>query len=140
MSASEHQQAATQQSEPEELTEEALPEEAPPPEEAEVAEAIEEPAIEEKAEEEEIEVVEERTYTLPFREVWRTPRQRRAPRAVRMLREYARRHMKVEDVLLSNEVNEQIWARGIRKPPRRLRVRMVKDREGRVTIYPAKGE
>ena len=90
--------------------------------------------------EEEIEVVEERTYMLPFQKVWRMPRQARAPKAARMLREYVQRHMKVEEVLISNEVNEQIWAKGITNPPRRLRVRMVKDKEGKVTVYPAKGE
>ncbi len=92
--------------------------------------------------EEEIEVVEERTYMLPFQKVWRMPRQARAPKAARMLREYVQRHMKVkvDEVLISNEVNEQIWAKGITNPPRRLRVRMVKDKEGMVTVYPAKGE
>jgi len=92
--------------------------------------------------EEEIEVVEERTYMLPFQKVWRMPRQARAPKAARMLREYVQRHMKVkvDEVLISNEVNEQIWAKGITNPPRRLRVRMVKDKEGKVTVYPAKGE
>ncbi len=92
--------------------------------------------------EEEIEVVEERTYMLPFQKVWRMPRQARAPKAARMLREYVQQHMKVkvDEVLISNEVNEQIWAKGITNPPRRLRVRMVKDKEGMVTVYPAKGE
>ena len=110
-------------------------------------EVVESTHVEEKKEEpekdeEEIEVVEERTYMLPFQKVWRMPRQARAPKAARMLREYVQRHMKVkvEEVLISNEVNEQIWAKGITNPPRRLRVRMVKDKEGMVTVYPAKGE
>jgi large subunit ribosomal protein L31e len=108
-------------------------------------EVVEETPVEETKEEpekdeEEIEVVEERTYLLPFQKVWRMPRQARAPKAARMLREYVQRHMKVDEVLLSNEVNEQIWAKGITNPPRKLRVRMVKDKEGKVTVYPAKGE
>ncbi len=108
----------------------------------EVVEAtpVEEEKEEPEKDEEEIEVVEERTYLLPFQKVWRMPRQARAPKATRMLREYVQRHMKVEEVLLSNEVNEQIWAKGITNPPRKLRVRMVKDKEGKVTVYPAKGE
>ena len=108
----------------------------------EVVEAtpVEEKKEEPEKDEEEIEVVEERTYMLPFQKVWRMPRQARAPKAARMLREYVQRHMKVEEVLISNEVNEQIWAKGITNPPRRLRVRMVKDKEGMVTVYPAKGE
>ena len=93
---------------------------------------------EEKEEGEEIEIVEEREYTFPFRRVWGTPRGKRAPRAVRVLKEYVKRHMKVEDVILSNEINEQIWARGINKPPRNLRIRAVKDKEGKVIVYPPK--
>lgn len=100
-------------------------------------EKAEEAAEEEEGEEEEIEIVEERTYTIPFRKVWATPRGKRTPRASRMLRDFVRRHMKSEDVEISNEVNEGLWARGIRKPPRKIKVRLVKDKEGKVIVYPA---
>lgn len=93
----------------------------------------------EEKEKEEIEIVEERMYNLPFRRVWATPRGKRTPRALRMLREYVGRHMKVENVVISNEINEQIWEKGIGKPPRNLRIRVVKDKEGKVIVYPAKG-
>jgi len=92
----------------------------------------------EEKEKEEIEIVEERMYTLSFRRVWATPRGKRTPRALRMLREYVGRHMKVENIVISNEVNEQIWKRGMSKPPRSLRIRAVKDKEGKVIVYPAK--
>ena len=88
-------------------------------------------------EEEEIEIVEERIYTIPFRKVWATPMGKRTPRASRVLRAFAKRHMKAENVEISNEVNEELWARGIRKPPRAITVRLVKDKEGRVIVYPA---
>jgi len=104
-------------------------------------EAAEEEKVEEEEEEEEegeeIEVVEERTYTIPLRKVWGPPRGKRTPRAVRLLRAFVKRHMKVENVEISNEVNEELWARGIRKPPREITVRLVKDKEGRVIVYPA---
>ena len=104
----------------------------------EVEEKEEEEAGEEKeVEEEEIEVVEERTYTVPLRKVWGPPRGKRTPRAARLLRAFVKRHMKVENVEISNEVNEELWARGIRKPPRKITVRLVKDKEGRVIVYPA---
>jgi len=45
--------------------------------------------------------------------------------------------MKAEDIQISNEVNEELWARGIKKPPRQIKVRLVKDKEGRVYVYPA---
>ena len=100
------------------------------------------PAVEaeEAAEgEEEIEVVEEKTYTIPLHHVWVvTPRGKRAPRAARDVKAYVARHMKADDVALSNEINSAIWARGINKPPRKISVRAVKDKEGKVIIYPSK--
>ena len=107
-------------------------------EEKEEEEAGEEEKVEEEEEEEgeEIEVVEERTYTIPLRKVWGPPRGKRTPRAARLLRAFVKRHMKVENVEISNEVNEELWARGIRKPPREITVRLVKDKEGRVIVYP----
>jgi large subunit ribosomal protein L31e len=89
--------------------------------------------------EEEIEVVEEKIYTIPLRHVWVvTPRGKRAPRAVRDVRNFVARHMKAEEVAMSNEVNSAIWSRSINKPPRRITVRAVKDKEGKVIVYPSK--
>ncbi len=97
----------------------------------------EEEEAEEEEEKEEIEIVEERICTIPFRKVWATPMGKRTPRASRVLRAFVKRHMKAENVEISNEVNEELWARGIRKPPRQITVRLVKDKEGRVIVYPA---
>jgi len=129
---------AAEEAEEEETEEEQPPvEEEVAPEKPEEKEAEEEVAAEEEGEEEEIEIVEERVYTIPFRRVWATPRGKRTPRASRMLRDFVRRHMKAEDIQISNEVNEELWARGIKKPPRQIKVRLVKDKEGKVYVYPA---
>ncbi len=99
------------------------------------------PAAEEKETEgeEEIEVVEEKVYTIPLRHVWVvTPRGKRAPRAVRDVRDFVARHMKAEEVAVSTEVNDALWSRSINKPPTKITVRAVKDKEGKVIIYPAK--
>ena len=99
------------------------------------------PEAEEEGEgaEEEIEVVEEKIYTISLRHVWVvTPRGKRAPRAVRDVRAFVSRHMKAEEVAMSEEINSAIWSRGINKPPRKITVRAVKDKEGKVIVYPAK--
>lgn len=105
-----------------------------------------------KKEAEEEEIVEERIYTIPLRRVWISPRKKRAPRAVRIVESFIQRHMKVETgtkadeeeeearLIISNEVNEKLWSRGIEKPPRNIRVRAVKDKEGTVTVYLAEGD
>ena len=131
--------------------------------EAEATEEVETPAPEEEAEEaeekkkrekapEEEEIVEERIYTIPLRKAWIAPRKKRAPRAVRIVKGFIQRHMKIETgvkseeeeeegrLVISNEVNEKLWSRGIEKPPRNIRVRAVKDKEGVVTLYLAEGE
>ncbi|UCG45935.1 MAG: 50S ribosomal protein L31e [Candidatus Bathyarchaeota archaeon] len=104
-----------------------------------------------KAEPAEEEIVEERIYTIPLSRAWLSPRQKRAPRAMRLIRGYIQKHMKVKEealeegeegeaVVISNEVNQKIWSRGIQKPPRRIRVRAAKDKEGLITIYLAEGD
>jgi len=120
--------------------EEETTEEKPSAEEETAAEEVEEKEEEEEEVEEEgeeIEVVEERIYTIPLRKVWGPPRGKRTPRAMRLLRAFVKRHMKAENVEISNEVNEELCARGIRKPLREIKVRLVKDKEGRVIVYPA---
>lgn len=125
-------------------------------EEKEAEETVPEAEEEEKKEKRkkeaaEEEIVEERIYTIPLRRVWISPRKKRAPRAVRVVESFIQRHMKVETgakadeeeeearLVISNEVNEKLWSRGIEKPPRNIRVRAVKDKEGTVTVYLAEG-
>ena len=69
-------------------------------------------------------IILERTYTIPlFPKLNSTPRTKRAPRAMRLIREFIVKHMKSEDILMDQAVNEFIWSRGIKKPPRKISVR-----------------
>jgi large subunit ribosomal protein L31e len=43
-------------------------------------------------------------------------------------------------LVISNDVNEKVWGKGIEKPPRKIRVRAAKDKDGNVTVYLAEGE
>jgi large subunit ribosomal protein L31e len=124
------------------------------PEELSETEHAAEPAVEEKESsksvpaaaevekepgEEEIEVVEEKTFTIPIGRLgYATDRGHRAPKAVRDVRAYVSRHMKADEVSISNEINQALWSRGINKPPRKITVRAVKDKEGKVIVYPSK--
>ena len=112
------------------------------------------PSREEKREEEE-EIVEERIYTVPLGKAWIEPANRRASRAMRILESFIVKHMKLEKrtkgeeeeeeeeprrLVIENSVNERIWRRGIEKPPRKIRVRATKDKEGNVTVHLAEGD
>lgn len=109
-------------------------------EEKETAKSVPAAAEVEKEEEgeEEIEVVEEKIYTIPVGRIgYATDRGHRSPKAVRDVRAYVARHMKADEVSISNEINQALWERGINKPPRKITVRAVKDKEGKVIVYPA---
>jgi large subunit ribosomal protein L31e len=124
--------------------------------EEEVAEEIKEEKEEVKPPREEVEeeIVEERFYTIPLGKAWLVPPNKRAPKAIRIIRDFIKRHMKLEAkkeaeegeeaepkrLIISNEVNERIWSRGIEKPPRKIRVRATRDRDGNVTVYLAEGD
>ena len=75
-----------------------------------------------------------RVYTINLSKVWLAPRIRRTKRAINMIREFAQRHMKSDDVKIDRSLNEVMWKRGIRKPPRKIRVKMVKDEDDVVTV------
>lgn len=78
----------------------------------------------------------ERVYTIPLRNAWLAPRTKRVNRAVTEVKTFMARHMKTETekVWLDNPVNEAIWARGIQKPPRRIRVKAIRFEDGVVEV------
>ena len=82
----------------------------------------------------------ERIYTVPLKEAWNAQRYRRSERAMMVLKAFAKRHMKAETITVDTTVNEAIWARGIKSPPHKIRVKMTKDDEGAVTITMAEVE
>ena len=51
----------------------------------------------------------ERIYTIPLRDVKRVPRQKRAAKSIRYIREFIEKHMKADDVIIDMGVNEKIW-------------------------------
>ena len=76
----------------------------------------------------------ERVYTVPLGKVLLSPNTHRAVRAINMIKEFARRHMKIYNVKIDEEVSHIIWARGVRSPPRKIRVKMTKTDEGHILV------
>lgn len=82
------------------------------------------------------EIQEERIYTVPLAKKYRTaPNWNRTKKAVKVLREFMDQHMKPEVLYISPEVNERLWEDGIKKPPRKIRVRVTKSVEGLVRVF-----
>ena len=84
----------------------------------------------------------ERVYTIPLGKVLLSQSQHRAVRAINMIREFARKHMKTQEIKIDEEVAHLIWSKGVRSPPRKIRVRMTKTEDGfiLVTNYEDDGE
>ncbi|MEE9268101.1 MAG: 50S ribosomal protein L31e [Thermoplasmata archaeon] len=79
---------------------------------------------------------EERVLTVPLRRAWDLPRTKRVPGAIKIIRTFVQRHMKAkaEDVWIDPRVNEALWARGIQKPPRRIRIKATKFEDDLVEV------
>jgi large subunit ribosomal protein L31e len=75
-----------------------------------------------------------RVYTINLGKAWITPEHKRTDRVVNMIREFAKKHMKSNEIKLDQDLNRQLWSRGKTNPPRKVRVKMVKEEDGTVTV------
>ncbi|NMC04118.1 MAG: hypothetical protein GYA24_02840 [Candidatus Lokiarchaeota archaeon] len=81
------------------------------------------------------EITEERTYIVPLSRAYASPPKYRAKKAIILLREFFKRHMKATELVILPEVNDEIWSRSIKMPPRKIKIRATKSIEGKVTLY-----
>ena len=77
----------------------------------------------------------EREYIIPLREKSRVvPRYKKTPKAIKTIKEFIARHMKVENrdlnkVKIDKNLNEFMWAKGIRKHPHKIKVKAIREGE-----------
>ncbi len=66
--------------------------------------------------------------TIPLGKCWDMPRTKRVPGAIKIIKAFVKRHMRAteENVWIDPRVNEHIWSRGIQKPPRRIKVKVIR--------------
>lgn len=74
----------------------------------------------------------ERIYVIPLRKAKIGRSSLAAPRAVKQVRSYLTKHMKVdsEDVWIDDSLNKELWSQGKYKIPSKIRVRAVKFEDG----------
>ncbi len=77
----------------------------------------------------------ERIYTINLGKVLLSPNNIRAKRAINMIKEFTMHHMKTNNVRISEDVAHYVWKRGIKHPPRKIRVGMERTDEGFVLVY-----
>ena len=77
----------------------------------------------------------EREYVIPLRKKVRVvPRYKKTNKAVKTVKEFLVRHMKIRDrdlskIKIDKYLNEALWFRGIRKPPHKIKVKAIKEGE-----------
>jgi large subunit ribosomal protein L31e len=79
---------------------------------------------------------EEHIFTVSLSKCKNLPRTKRAKVAMETVRSYISSHMKVpkDDVWVDSSVNNLIWAKGLKKPPSKIRVKAMKFEDGLVEV------
>ena len=76
---------------------------------------------------------EEKIYVIGLGRLYWAGRSRRAPKAVKKIREFLYRHTKAEKIVIDESINEFVFSRSYDKPPRKVAVRVVQlDDEGKI--------
>ena len=76
----------------------------------------------------------EKIYTVNLSKAYDKVREKRTKGAIGLLRNFIIKNTKTLDAKLSSLVNNKVWACGIQKPPRNLKVRVIVD-EGIAKVY-----
>ncbi len=75
-------------------------------------------------------------YMVPLKRAYDKPRTRRSNVAVKEIFDFLYKHTRKrkENIVLSKEVNEFVWKRGIQKPPRKIPI-SIREEGGKVYVF-----
>lgn len=78
----------------------------------------------------------EKFYTIPLGSAYSFSRTKRVRKTLGLIREFIARHSKApkDAIKLSNALNLILWKRGIQKPPRKIRIKLIVE-DGIVKAY-----
>lgn len=78
----------------------------------------------------------ERIYVIPLKKNY-FPASNAAPTAIKRVKQYINRHMKVEedDIWIDESLNNAVWSKGKYKMPSKIRVKAVRFEDGVVEVY-----
>src|SRR3989344_3229155 len=80
-------------------------------------------------------IVNEREFIVPLRrQIMKVQRHKRTPKAIKALKQFIAKHMKVPNrdlnkIKLDGFLNEELWYRGIKNPPTKIKVNAKRDGE-----------
>ncbi|MBS7611477.1 50S ribosomal protein L31e [Candidatus Bathyarchaeota archaeon] len=69
--------------------------------------------------------------SINLRRIWDYSGYARTPKAVRFIKEQAARHLKtsIDNIKIDESLNVLIWSRGLKKPPRMVKVKVEKEED-----------
>ena len=73
----------------------------------------------------------ERLYVIPLTDAWKAAYKRRAKKSVAVIKQFASKHMKkdLKAVKIGSKLNDLVWSRGIKSPPRKVKVRVLNNED-----------
>jgi len=78
-------------------------------------------------------LVTEREYIIPLRrEILKVPRHKRTPKAIKAIKQFLAKHMRIANrdvskIKIDDFLNKEIWHRGIKNPPTKIKVLAKRD-------------
>lgn len=71
---------------------------------------------------------EEKIISINLRRIWEYSGYTRTPKAIRLIRSQAAKHLKTstDNIKIDESLNSLIWSRGLKKPPRLIKVKVEK--------------
>ncbi|MBI3412926.1 MAG: 60S ribosomal protein L31 [Candidatus Aenigmarchaeota archaeon] len=73
-------------------------------------------------------MTEEKLYDIQLRKSFsESSRRKKAPHAIKAVRDFVAKNTRSENVILGTGVNELVWSRGVSHPPSKIRIKVKKD-------------
>ncbi|KXB06907.1 hypothetical protein AKJ51_02505 [candidate division MSBL1 archaeon SCGC-AAA382A20] len=69
---------------------------------------------------------EEQVFTISLSDARKTQRHKRSAGAIKLIKEFLKKHLKVNEVKIDSSLNREIWRRGAENPPNKIKVRATK--------------
>ncbi len=73
---------------------------------------------------------EEKVYTIPLGKSSKGARGDRVRNAVKILKKFLTEKLGLEEYTIEEDLNHLLWAKGAKKPPRSVKIKVVKSEEG----------
>lgn len=74
-------------------------------------------------------MADEKIYTVNLTAAWNAAYKKRAKKSIYVIKEYLKRHKGAKTAKVALQLNEEIWARGAKNPPRSVKIQIVKEKD-----------